>query len=135
MASSVPDTFISGDGNPIWAIPLFAKPGVSGGGYYRNGNLQGLVTKISLAGEPIALATPFTKIAKLIFSNHEVENSVSWDNELMIYKGKNQTIAIQTTGGCKSTRWEETESSRPGTLLSTGQTNLKSMAAALALSK
>lgn len=92
-AGTTPDLFISGDGNPILIIPIFAKPGVSGGGYYKNGVLQGLVTKISLAGEPIALATPFTKIAKLIYSPDKVEKKVAWDNGLMVYQAEDRTVS------------------------------------------
>ncbi|MBY0413480.1 MAG: hypothetical protein K2Q18_04915, partial [Bdellovibrionales bacterium] len=96
--SKVPDTFISGDGEPIWVIPVFAKPGVSGGAYYQGGILTGLVTKISLAGEPVAFATPFTKIAKLLYSADNHEKLVSWENGLMVYKGKDKTVTMNPLG-------------------------------------
>lgn len=92
-AGTTPDIYISGDEAPIWVIPVFAKPGVSGGAYYRSGILSGLVTKISLAGEPIALATPFTKIAKLIYSPDKSEQKVSWNNGLMVYETQDKTIS------------------------------------------
>lgn len=98
VGTTVPDTFISGDENPVWAIPIFAKPGVSGGGYYKRGVLSGLVTKISLAGEPIAFATPFTKIAKLIYSPSPMEKFVSWKNGLMVYEAKDKTVMMNPLG-------------------------------------
>lgn len=93
-AGEAPDTFISGDGGSIWAIPIYGKPGVSGGGFYRRGVLTGLVTKISLAGEPIAIATPFTKIAKLLYSTPAIEKQVTWENGLVVYNNKGKTIAL-----------------------------------------
>jgi hypothetical protein len=95
---TVPDTFISGDEQPVWGIPVFAKPGVSGGGYYRGGVLTGLVTKISLAGEPIALATPFTKIAKLLYSPDPREKKFSWENGILVYETADKRITMNPLG-------------------------------------
>jgi hypothetical protein len=96
--SLIKDTFISGDESLIWAAPIYAKPGVSGGGYYKEGILVGLVTKISLAGEAVTLATPFSKIASLLYSPNKNETQVFWKDGLMVYKAKDKTITINPLG-------------------------------------
>ena len=96
--SSVPDRFISGDDKSIWAIPIYGKPGFSGGAYYRSGVLAGLVTKINLAGEPVAFATPFSKVAKLIYTPNDFEKNFSWENELMIYRNNDRVVSVNPLG-------------------------------------
>ncbi|MBY0413776.1 MAG: hypothetical protein K2Q18_06410, partial [Bdellovibrionales bacterium] len=93
-ARMVEDVFISGDKSMIWLAPIYGMPGVSGGAYYNEGILQGLVTKISLSGEPIILATPFSKVAKLAYSSDPMERLVSWEDAKLVYSSKDKTISL-----------------------------------------
>lgn len=96
----IADNLISGDGQNIWLIPIYARPGVSGGAYYRAGKLEGLVTKISLSAEPMALATPFETIAKTLYDSKksEREKKAIWDNGHLIFNDQNNTIIVSPTG-------------------------------------
>lgn len=96
----IEDTLISGDGQKIWLIPIYARPGVSGGAYYRNGWLEGLVTKISLSAEPMALATPFESIAKTIFDSKKIEREkkATWENGQLSYIHQNNTVIVSPAG-------------------------------------
>lgn len=96
----IEDSLISGDGQNIWHIPIYARPGVSGGAYYRRGRLEGLVTKISLSAEPMALATPFETIAKTIFdqNKNEREKMAAWENGQLLYNDLNNRIIVSHSG-------------------------------------
>lgn len=96
--SQIKDSYISGDGSLIWAAPIYTKPGVSGGAYYRGYVLEGLVTKISLSAEPIVFATPFSKVAKLINSPDPIEKQVHWEDGQMVYEGNGKTVVLNPLG-------------------------------------
>ena len=85
---SVPDEF---------TVPVYAKPGVSGGAYYQQGVLMGLVTKVSLTGEPYTIATSFRKIGDVLAKPNTLEQNTRWSEkgQLIIQQGPEEII-LQT---------------------------------------
>lgn len=84
----VPDEF---------TIPVYARPGVSGGGYYQQGILQGLVTKVSLIGQPLTIATSMKKIGEVLVKSQEIDKNTHWsDDGRLVIQYENQEIIFRT---------------------------------------
>ncbi len=69
-AISVPDTVASGIYSHMLQIPTFARPGMSGGAFYREGRLNGILAKVDLGLGSFAYAIPITEAARVISQVH-----------------------------------------------------------------
>lgn len=67
-ASSDLDFFVSGSYQNILSLPIYLRPGSSGGAYYHNGVFAGLVTEVSASGEALAYAIPIEGIESVIYN-------------------------------------------------------------------
>lgn len=76
----VNDTIISGEKIKVFQIPIYSRPGVSGGGYYTRGILAGLLTKVSLSGMPETYAMPLDEIGKALNGSVDPRYLIRWEN-------------------------------------------------------
>jgi hypothetical protein len=98
---SVNDQMISGETYKALSLPVYARPGSSGGAYFYRGILTGLVTKVSLIGVPETYAISLDEIGKIISLDNSNTASASWKNGSLtvIDNGEEITTKSATNGG------------------------------------
>jgi hypothetical protein len=69
-ALSVPDTVASGIYDHMIKIPTFARPGMSGGAFYKGGRLGGILAKVDLGLGSFGYAIPIDEAARVIRQKH-----------------------------------------------------------------
>lgn len=72
--SVVKDQYISGLFERIFALSVYGGPGMSGGGFYLNDNLAGMISKVHYDGYPEVYAIPMNQIYKTLLCSY-------WKNE------------------------------------------------------
>ena len=98
QAKKINDTFITGEKIRIYSIPVFARPGVSGGAYYDHGHLKGLLTKISLSGMAETFAMPLDEIGRVL--SQSIEPQGKWENgSLILNSGRDEIIVKPRANG------------------------------------
>ncbi len=78
-------------------VPVYGRPGVSGGGFYDNEILQGLVTKVSLSGEPIVIATELKKIGEVLKAADEGVDSAVWQGSSLVIHHRSDEIILRSS--------------------------------------
>jgi hypothetical protein len=78
-------------------VPVYGRPGVSGGGFYENEILQGLVTKVSLSGEPIVIATEMKKIGQVLKTADEGVDSAVWQGTSLVIHHRGDEIILRSS--------------------------------------
>jgi hypothetical protein len=78
-------------------VPVYGRPGVSGGGFYHNEVLQGLVTKVSLSGEPIVIATELKKIGEVLKADDEGVDSAVWQGTSLLIHHRSDEIILRSS--------------------------------------
>lgn len=87
-SSSVPDEF---------KIPVYARPGASGGGYYQQAILMGIVTRVSLIGQPFTIATSMRKIGEELTNPKEIEQKARWSKEgRLVIQHEDEELILQS---------------------------------------
>jgi hypothetical protein len=70
----VDEEMISGAYDRIYQVPVLLRRGVSGGGYFSNGQMVGMITKISTGGEHFSsFVIPIEAISKLISNGYNAK--------------------------------------------------------------
>jgi hypothetical protein len=101
----VKDIYISGLYKKVIYIPSFTRPGASGGGFYYEGILTGLVTKVSSGGDAFTVAIPMSEIGRVLSDHINGQKLVTgewildsnFEDELNIYL-KNEVIISSGNG-------------------------------------
>ena len=81
-------------------IPAYTRPGVSGGAFYYNGILSGLVSQVSLSGEAETRAIPFKTIGKIL-KQTPFQPKAFWRDGALVFNIGDEEIVISsgTNGG------------------------------------
>jgi hypothetical protein len=96
-------TFKSFEKNSDIRIPVYTRPGVSGGAYYERGKLTGLVTKVSLSGEAFTYAQTFQAIGRILGQRQRSTDEGHWvRGKLVINHGADRVVLNSADNGGES---------------------------------
>lgn len=74
FAKCIADEYI-GFYEHIWRVPMVLRRGVSGGAFYRDGLIAGLLTKVTMTMDPVSFAIPIEEIASMLIRRPSVQEA------------------------------------------------------------